>query len=189
MASYKITAATVEVRPGVTLTVEVSSAADLKQLLADLEKEGFKAATVVERKVETRAPQPPVPELDESPASRIETRDSLPPGRLAAARLIAFKDGTPQLLRPGAFESVSDATLSLLYVAEIGGKKSSMAYDDFKDLYDAQNIKSGSALPVLLTNLRNAGYIDKKAYWADRTIRLTAKGSNKAEHVIKALCA
>jgi hypothetical protein len=62
-----------------------------------------------------------------------------------------------------------------------------MAYDDFKDLYDAQNIKSGSSLPVLLTNLRNAGYIDKKTYSADQTIRLTAKGSNKAEDVIKAL--
>ena len=188
MASYKITAVMVEVKPGVTMTVELSSPADLKQLLADLEKEGFKAATVVDRKTETRTPSPPPSEPDETPASRIETRISLAPGKLAAAKLIAFKEGNPQLLRPGAFESVSDTTLSLLYVAEIGRKKSSMSYDDLKDLYDAQNIKSGSSLPMLLTNLRNAGYIDKKAYGADRTIRLTPKGATKAEQVIKALC-
>ncbi len=41
---------------------------------------------------------------------------------------------------------------------------------------------------MLLTNLRNVGYIDKKAYGADRTERLTAKGANKAEAVIKTIC-
>src|SRR2546430_11392885 len=120
MASYKITGVAVEVRPGVTLTVELSSPADLKQLLADLEKEGFAKAAVVERKVEPRTPVPaPPPDKDETPISRMETRISLPPGKLAGAKLIAFKDGVPQLLRPSAFESVSDATLSLLYAAEI----------------------------------------------------------------------
>src|SRR5712671_2371239 len=127
MASYKITAVTVEVKPGVTMTAELSSPADLKQLLADLEKEGFKAATVVDRKAETRPPSPPPPEADDTPASRVETRVSLAPGKLA--KLIAFKDGSPQILRPGTFESVSDATLSLLYVAEIGRKKQSSSYD------------------------------------------------------------
>ncbi len=187
MVSYKITTVMVEVKPGVTMTVELSSLADLKQLLADLEKEGFAKATVIDRKTEPRpAPQPP--DTGETPINRMETRISLPPGKLAAAKLIAFKDGVPQLLRPNGFESVSDAALSLLYAAEIGMKKSSMAYDDFKDLYDAQNIKSGSSLPMLLTNLRIAGYIDKKLYGTDRTIRLTAKGEAKAQQVIKVLC-
>ena len=45
MANYKITAVTVEVRPGVTLTAEIASPADLKQLLEDLNEEGFGAAT------------------------------------------------------------------------------------------------------------------------------------------------
>ena len=187
MASYKITGVTVEVKPGVTLTAEVSSAAELKQLLEDLREEGFASATVTEGKGGVLRPQPERP-ADESPIARIETRASLASGKLASAKVLAFKDGNPQLLRPGAFASVSDATLSLLYAVEIGLKKPSIPYDDFKDLYDAQNIKSGSALAMLLTNLRNIGYIDKKAYAADRTVRLTAKGASKAEEVIKGLC-
>ncbi len=187
MANYKITGVTVEVKPGVVLTAEVSSPAELKQLLDDLHEEGFGSATPADKSRRTVSPHSELP-IEESPIVRIETRASLASGKLASAKVLAFKDGNPQLLRPGAFASVSDATLFLLYAVEIGLKKPSMPYDDFKDLYDAQNIKSGSALPMLLTNLRNAGYIDKKAYAADRTIRLTAKGAAKAEEVIKGLC-
>ncbi len=189
MASYKITEVRIEVRPGVSLTAEVSSATELKQLLEDLEKEGFSKSGFREKQKEREA-SGSVSESshEETPGTRIETRASLAPGRLATAKVLAFKDGSPQLLRPAAFASVSDASLSLLYAVEIGLKKSSIAYDDFKDLYDAQNIKSGTPLPMLMTNLRNAGYIDKKAYAADRTIRLTAKGAGKAEEVIKNLC-
>lgn len=187
MANYKITGVTVEVRPGVTLTAEISSPADLKQLLDDLNEEGLGTATST-GKSRHAARSSPEETGDESPVGRIETRAGLPSGKLTSAKVLAFKDGNPQLLRPAAFPSVSDATLSLLYAVEIGLKKPSIPYEDFKDLYDAQNIKSGSALPMLLTNLRNGGYVDKKAYVADRTVRLTAKGATKAEEVIKGLC-
>jgi len=188
MASYKITEVRVEVRPGVTLIAEVSSAEDLRELLEDLRKEGvWKGAATATRVAAESAPTSES-SLDETPEGRIETRASLAPGRLAAAKVIAFKDETPQLLRPTVFGSVSDAALSLIYAVEIGLKKPSIPYDDFKDLYDAQNIKSGTPLPMLLTNLRNAGYIEKKAYGADRTVRLTAKGATKAEEVIAGLC-
>lgn len=187
MANYKITGVTVEVRPGVTLTVELSTPTDLKQLLEDLNEEGLVTATST-GKSRHATERPAEPPGDESPVSQIETRAALPTGKLASAKVLAFKDGNPQLLRPAAFSSVSDATLCLLYAVEIGLKKPSIHYDDFKDLYDAQNIKSGTALPMLLTNLRNAGYIDKKLYAADRTVRLTAKGATKAEEVIKGLC-
>jgi hypothetical protein len=187
MANYKITGVTVEVRPGVTVTAEISSPADLKQLLDDLNEEGLATAPPAPKKRHAHEISPETAE-DESPVSRIETRAGLPAGELASAKVLAFKNEIPQLLRPGGFSSVSDATLALLYAVEIGLKKPSIPYDEFKDLYDAQNIKSGSALPMLLTNLRNAGYVDKKVYSADRTVRLTAKGATKAEEVIKGLC-
>ena len=187
MANYKITGVTVEVSPGVTLTAEIASPGDLKQLLEDLNEEGFGTATSTSKS--RHASRSSAEEHgDESPVGRIETRVGLASGKLASAKVLAFKDGDPQLLRPAAFPSVSDATLSLLYAVEIGLKKPSIPYDDFKDLYDAQNIKSGTALPMLLTNLRNGGYIDKKTYGADRTVRLTAKGATKAEEVIQGLC-
>ena len=187
MSSYKITGVRVEVRPGLTITAEVGTASEIKDLLDDLKAEGFEAALAPEK---TRRPSRAASDaaVEESPVHRIETRASLAPGKLAAANILGFKDDVPQLLRPGAFSSISDATLSLLYAVEIGLKRFSVAFDDFKDLYDAQNIKSGTPLPMLMTNLRNAGYIDKKAYATDRTVSLTAKGVAKAEQVITALC-
>jgi len=186
MANYKISSVSIEIRPGVVLTAEISSPADLNELLNDLEKEGLKIAPPQQRERQDQN-RDERNILQDNPIGRIETRASLSQGKLAAAKLLAFKDGNPQLLRPSAFSSVSDATLCLLYAVEIGLEKSSIAYDDFKDLYDSQNIKSGSALPLQLSNLRIAGYIDKKAYTTDRTIRLTAKGATKAEEVIKSL--
>jgi hypothetical protein len=187
MANYKIMGVTVEVRPGVTLQAEISTPAELKQLLDDLHNEGI-GTVKSEEKIRKAASDPPAPHVQDSPVSRIETRASLVPGKLVSAKVLAFKDGNPQLLRPTAFASVSDATLCLLYAVEIGSNRLSIPYDDFKDLYDAQNIKSGTALPMLLTNLRNAGYVDKKAYSSDRTVRLTAKGATKAEEVINGIC-
>lgn len=187
MANYKITVVTVEVQPGVTLTAELSSTADLRELLADLAEEGLgRQASSSKRNRDSESFSDA--SVDESPVGRIETRAGLPCGKLVSAKILAFKDGTPQLISPAVFSSVSDATLSLLYAVEIGLQRPSIPYDDFKDLYDAQNIKSGSALPMLLTNLRNAGYVDKKAYATDRTVRLTAKGATRAEEVIKGLC-
>jgi len=187
MANYKITGVTIEVKSGVVLRAEISNPADLKQLLHDLLEEGFAVSEAADKDREPSSKKPTSPG-EQSPLGLIETRASLSSGQLATVKVLAFKDGSPQLLHPNAFSSVSDATLSLLYAVEIGLQRPSISYDDFKDLYDAQNIKSGTAFPMLLTNLRNAGYIDKKAYAADRTVRLTAKGATKAEEVIKGLC-
>ena len=187
MANYKIKGVTIEVRPGVVLTAEISGVGELKELMDDLSGVGFGSATSAD-KAHHKSSEPGKPGTDDSPMSRIETRAALPSGKLATSKMLAFKDENPQLLRPASFASVSDATLFLLYAVEIGLQRPSVPFDDFKDLYDAQNIKSGSALPMLLTNLRNSGYIDKKAYAADRTVRLTAKGAAKAEEVIKGIC-
>jgi Mn-dependent DtxR family transcriptional regulator len=40
---------------------------------------------------------------------------------------------------------------------------------------------------MLLSNLKNSNYIDKKAYSTDRTLTLTAKGEKKAIEVLKSL--
>lgn len=190
MANYKITSIRVEIGPGVFITAEISSPEDAKQVLEDLKKynlivEDEQTRARLSHKHQQVSPAPPD---DDSPEARLAGRASIPIATLRAAKILAFKEGTPQLFRPGMFASVSDATLSLLYAAEIGLKKSSIAYEDFKALFEAQNIKSGSSLPLLLSNLHNGGYIDKKAYATDRTIRLTAKGEKKAEEVLKSLC-
>lgn len=117
----------------------------------------------------------------------MEMRSDLPQGTLSTKKIVAFKNGVPQLLRTTIYESVTDAVLVLLYAVEIGLKNNSIAYDEFKPLYEGQGLKTGSSLPMLLNNLKNSGYLDKKQYDANRTLALSPKGADKAIDVLKSL--
>lgn len=184
-SNYKIRELRVEVRPGVTLVADVESVEAANKLLRELQDAKLVAATSTTDDRQ-RGAKDNSRHADE-PASRLELRAGVPSGSLGSKNIVAFKDNVPQLLRPNIFGSVSDAALVLLYTVESGLQTTSIDYESFKGLYDSQNIKSGSPLTMLLTNLRNAGYLDKKAYTADRTLRLTAKGDKKAGEVLKEL--
>jgi hypothetical protein len=120
----------------------------------------------------------------ETPEARIEARAELPQGSLAKGNVLAFKDGIPQILHPTALK-VTDTLLLLLFALETGLRNTNVSYDSFTDLYEAQNVKSGSPLSMSLTNLRNGGYLDKKVYKTSRSLRLTAKGEKKAINMLK----
>lgn len=186
--NYKIREARIELQPGVTLIVEVDSIDATKKLLKDLSSAKLLEVQAAEPQSRARGTQQREPTTTEDPASRVELRAGLSTGRLGTSNILAFKDDIPQLLRPGSFKTVSDAAISLLFAIEIGLQNTSIDFESFKALYETQNIKSGSPLAMLLTNLRNSGYLDKKAYSADRTLRLTAKGEKKAIEVLKVAC-
>lgn len=195
-AGYKIREVRVTIQPGVTMIVEVSSLDAIGDLLKELRGKGFDRAVLGdETSGKTQTPKPSAVKASkaagqpDSPEGLVEGRAGLAGSSLAAAKVLAFKDGVPQLLRPGTFSSVSDATLALIYALEVGVKNTNIAYEDFKAIFDAQNIKTGTPLPMLLTNLKNSGYVDKAAYGSNRTVRLTAKGEKKAEEVLKSACA
>ena len=187
MAKAKLKEVQIQVAPGVIVTAEISDVGELKNILGDLEKAGYAPtveSTDATPKIEVQKDRG---ESSDSPASKVEIRANITAGLLSKSNILAFKDDVPQLLRPNNFTSVSDAALALLFAVETGLKTSSIPFDDFKAIYDEQNIKSGSPLTMLLTNLKNAGYIDKRMYSKDRTVRLTAKGEQKAIKVLKAL--
>jgi hypothetical protein len=188
-ASYKIREVRVSIRPGVTIIAEVTSVEDIGAILKDLQGKGFEPSNL--EPDTTEKPEIKKKKLgaeSESPAGMMETRASLAAGSLASAKVLAFKDGVPQLLRPGSFPSVSDATLALIYALEVGIKNTNITYEDFKAVFEAQNIKSGTPLPMLLSNLKDSGYVDKAAYSSNRSVRLTAKGEKRAEEVLKLAC-
>lgn len=122
---------------------------------------------------------------DASPEHDVETRAGLERGVLRKSKILAFKDGTPQLLQPGKFASISDAVLVLIYAIEHGLKKRGIPFDDFKGVFDLQNVKSGSPLTMILNNARRSSYLDDKAYVSDRTVRLSAKGEQKASETLR----
>lgn len=184
--SYKLKKVQVTLSSGSVVTADIESIEDLKKLLKDLEHLGVEPVEPHQRKrqVDRDATETT---SDETPEAHVEIRASLSKGSLRAKQILAFKGGVPQLLRPNAFDSVSDASVVLLFAVEAGLKKNSLEFDAFKGLYESQNIKSGSPVSMLLTNLRNAKYLDSKLYASERKVRLTAKGETKAIEVLKGL--
>lgn len=177
----------IKIGDGVTLTVGVTTKADIKEVLADLAE--FEVGLPIKLHDKARAldDSPRDAPRDDSPEKRLEMRAGLDEGSLRTKNVLAYKDGVPQLLRPASFASVSDAALILIFSVEAGLKKSSISIDEFKTLYDEQNIKSGSQLSMMLNNLKNSGYIDKAQYSQHRSIRLTAKGEKKATEVLRGI--
>lgn len=184
--SYKLKEIQVTLRNGVVVTADVTAIEEIRDLLKDLRGIEVDSATI--QRAETAREQDGAGQAGgDIPESLIETRAGLVPGSLRSKNILAFKDGVPQLLRPSAFSSVADASVVLLFSVEAGLKKNGLEFDAFKGLYELQNIKSGSPVSMLLTNLRNAHYLDSKLYSSDRRVVLTAKGETKAIDVLKIL--
>lgn len=195
-ADYRIREVRVDLGSGVVVIAEVVSIEGIGALVEDLRSKGLEPTGFdedISRKTEAKKqPTGKIPKAgsdEDSPAGLVEVRVGLAAGSLLSAKVLAFKDGVPQLLRPSTFPTVSDATIALIYALEIGVRNTKIAYEDFEAVFDAQNIKTGTPLPMLLSNLKNAGYVDKAAYGSNRTVRLTAKGEQKAEQVLKSACA
>lgn len=182
--NYTIRTVQIELLPGVILISDVQSLSVVKKLLEDVRKEGFLDRDVEENKdIKTKQDKSI---LIDNPINKIEIKANITPGKIVPTNIIAFKDNVPQLMKPNSFTNPSDAVLFLLFAIETGLDRLKIDYDSFKDLYDGQNIKSGSPLSMIFTNLRNGGYLDKKEYATDRSLRLTAKGEKKAIEVLKA---
>lgn len=184
-SNYKIRELRVELRPGVVLVADIESVEAANKLLKELQD--AKLVTYQTTSDARKGGGKDGKSAADDPASRLELCADLPGGSLGEKNILAFKDNVPQLLKPNSFDKTVDAVLVLLLAVESGLGNTSIDFDSFKGLYDSQNIKTGSPLSMLLTNLRNAGYLDKKVYAADRTLRLTAKGDKKAREVLKEL--
>lgn len=184
--SFKFREVQIQIQPGVTLVVDVGNSTELKALLQHLRDEGLAPSATNTVSKETATPVD-VPSASDDPSAIVEIRSELPSGSLAKKKVLAFKNGVPQLIRTGIFANVTDAVLVLLYAVEVGLRSGSIAYDNFKPLYESQGLKSGTSLPMLLNNLKNAGYIGKKQYDTSRTLTLSPKGSQKAEEVLKGI--
>lgn len=180
--NFKFRELRIQIRSDVLLVVEVSSIADVKAALDQLKDEELLSAFPPPPK--GKHDKPDKRDTDE-PASIIELSADIPANSLSDNNVLAFKNGVPQLIRPNMFGSVTEAVLVLLYSVEVGLKNNTIAFDSFKQLYDGQSIKAGSPLPMLITNLKNSGYIDRRTYDTSRNLTLSPKGAKKAVAVIK----
>ena len=58
---------------------------------------------------------------------------------------------------------------------------------DLVSIAQRWTMKSGTPLAMLMTNLRNSGYLGKNIYKSDRRLRLTAKGDKRAREILRQL--
>lgn len=103
---------------------------------------------------------------------------NISPTELRAKKIFSIKDQNVQLLKPNQFK-VMDAICVLLFILEVGIGKRDIEYDSFRDIFESQNIKSGSPLTMLMTNMKVAKYIDAKKY-SSKIVSLTPKGQEQA---------
>jgi hypothetical protein len=178
--SYSFKEVHITLQPGVVLVAQVEDIAALKKILKDLQT----AQIFSQQTAEDFSPKIEKSEVEDSPERRIEIKSELSSGKISSSNILAFKDNVPELPKASAL-SVTDAVLILLFALETGLKKSRVDYETFKALYEAQNIKSGSPLAMLITNLKNSSYIDKKIYSDEKNLRLTAKGEKQAIEALK----
>ncbi len=183
MADYQIQGVEVTLDTGIKVVAEVKTLDAIRELRQDIVEAGLGTPIPMVKKGNGGQRQP----LPDDPLPRLEIRAGLADGTIARHRILAFKDEIPQLLNPGKFSNVTDAVLILLFAIENGLGQSSIEYEAFSGLYDAQNLKSGTPLSMMATNLRNAGYLDKRVYSEGRRLRLTAKGEERAKEVLRDL--
>jgi hypothetical protein len=160
MTAYTITRAEISLRAGIKVIADVTSIEGINSLLADLQTGGLGEPTINERRSEDTKSH--VLAKTDEPGRRIESQAGLDEGRLQAAKILAIKDGVPQLLQKNIFNTVTDAVLVLMYSLEVGLKQNPVPYDDFASLFESQNLKSSSPLSMLVTNLRTAGYLENR---------------------------
>lgn len=183
---YKIKEVRVHLKSGVVIVAETSSLEAVKKLLVDVLTVGDVAASLETERTHHKEGDRCSPTGDD-PYSLLEIKASMRPGTLAKAKIVAFKDNAPHLLKPNAFSNTTDAVLVLLLCLESGLKTPRIALDAFRGLYESQNIKSGSPLRILLSNLRAAGYINKSEYMSEKTLILTGKGEIKGIEALQAM--
>jgi hypothetical protein len=188
---YLITRAEIVLESGITVTADLSSIDAIRQLVADLTTAGFGTPTRTKSENKSNATSKKEEESVgvDDPASRIETEAGLDSGRLLRAKILAIKDGVPQILRTTVFGNVTESVLVLMFALEQGLRQNPVNYEDFSNLFEAQNLKTGSPLSMIITNTRNAGYLDNRAYGDGRRLRLTAKGHTKAIEILKRVAA
>jgi hypothetical protein len=178
----KIREAHIQLESGVTLVAEVSTIQEVRDLISYLRHNQMVKPDEETKKHVNRGLQ-----SEDRPEGLVELKADISSGSLSSKKILAFKDGVPQLLKTTHFGSVTDAVVVLLYAVEFGLRRSKIPYEEFKSLYEGQSLKSGSSLSLLVNNLKNDGYIDKKVYDADRQLTLTAKGATKGADVLQAI--
>ncbi|RJP28012.1 MAG: hypothetical protein C4533_05915 [Candidatus Omnitrophota bacterium] len=105
---------------------------------------------------------------------------------LRQSKIFSIKEDAVQLLKPNQFKTATEALCVLIFILESGLGKRDIPYEAFRNIFESQNIKSGSPLVMLMNNLKNAKYIDSKKYDA-KTISLTPKGQENAIGVLNKL--
>lgn len=120
----------------------------------------------------------------EDPTERVANRLDIDAAKLRDAKLFGIKGEKVQIFKAQKFAPF-EAVLAISFVSEIGIGKTALSYEELKEAYQESHIKSGSPLYMIISNIGNQGYIDKKRYESQKEIVLIAKGVEKVKEAIE----
>lgn len=173
----------------VTVTFQVPPEELKKQLAAILEQ-------LTELGIEVDAPDSGDDDQVTEPRRVLDVAQADGPlGRLAreldvavedVKKVLGIKGEQVDLFRASRLK-VADALSAICLAYEKGLGKSGMAYETFKSLVDANQIKMKTPLPTVCFNLIQSGRVDRRQYDDAKVIVLTPEGERKAADTLKAL--
>lgn len=131
---------------------------------------------------------PPIPkptggELGDDPLALFATQLDVDYDEFKKSKLISIKNQTAQILKPTAL-TPSESCYLLLAAAEYALGKSSISYEDWKELCDASKIKSKMPFYKFVNNAKNYGQINKKSYDSSKEIILEPKGLETVKNAV-----
>lgn len=102
-------------------------------------------------------------ESDEKQISFFAERLGVDPQKLEESGLLGIKDEVIQIIKVSKLKPM-EASLLILAVKDLLFNQKPIAYSEWKDLCDANGIRSNSPLYMIASNAKNLGYINKEKY-------------------------
>ncbi len=159
-----------------------SLASDIDELVEEIQKsKNFNVERIVEKPTQKPQSTSGVP-VAEDEVTMIETGLDVSSGRVRD--ILGIRNENIQILRPGKLEA-SENGLLILAANEFGLRRQGLPYDEWKELCEANNIKSKTTFSKIALNHKNYGNIDKKKYMNSKELVLTPKGINTLKKALE----
>lgn len=142
-------------------------------IIENIEKSKKFTPEIIERA--PPVPQPRGGEPVDDPLVLFATQLEVDYNDLKKSKLISIKNQTAQILKPTALTPAESCYL-LLAASEYALGKSSLSYDDWKELCEASKIKSKTPFYQVVDNAKRYGHINKKSYDKSREAILEPRG-------------
>jgi len=167
------------------LISEISQTMD--SIILEISKSSkFKAESIIQKTPEKieKVPQ----EILDKPIALFAERLGVDPDKLEKSGLLGIKDESIQIIKVNKLTPVI-ASLLILAVKDLLFNQKPIPYTEWKDLCEANGIRSNSPLYMIANNAKNFGYINKEKYNTAKEMLLIPKGIKVVKKAVEKVIA